>query len=68
MRLERRGLICAHLLIFIELKAFWTGGGRTLLRLGGKKGALQGNGVQRAGVRVYLFGPAGHQVCAVTSV
>lgn len=66
--LERRGLISARLLIFIGLGAFWTWRGRVLLTLGGKKGALQGNGMQRAGVRVHLFGPTGHQVCAVTRV
>lgn len=68
VRLERRGLISARLLIFIELRAFRTRRGGVLLTLGGKKGALQSNGMQRAGVRVHLFGPTGHQVCAVTRV
>lgn len=38
------------------------------LALGGKEGALEGNGMQRAGVGVHLFGPTGHQVCAVARV
>lgn len=39
-----------------------------LLTLGREEGALEGNGVQRAGVGVHLFGPTGHQVCAVARV
>lgn len=38
------------------------------LALGGKEGALEGNSMQRAGVGVHLFGPTGHQVCAVAWV
>lgn len=68
VRLERQSWISIGILWFIWLGSFRARSGRLFLALGGEEGALEGDGMQRAGVGVHLFGPTGHQVCAVARV
>lgn len=68
LRLETQRRGHDGLLPFVRLLSVWAQRVWLLLVQEGEEGALEGDGMQRAGVGVHFFGPTRHQVRAVARV